>query len=428
MASEPPRTPPYASPPFDNPKADLIIRSSDTVDFRVFSFILGMSSDVFSTMLEACQASSGDVRDGCPIIQLQEDSLTLDHLLRVIYPRKAPTFDDVSKVPPVLQAALKYDMEKAVEIVSSALRLFAPKAPLRVWCAAVRCGLDSEARAAADEMVRQSLQVLDLTAPELQDLHAGAYYRLLRYRRLYGSVEQDFTFGSPSPAQAASSASSAAEQDPHFVSPSHQRIHSLADVMCRSSDGVDFPAHRALLALASPTMGHKVADLPPPSVTASSGLDWSAPEMDLPVLPFDEDASTLRTLLTLCYPGAERIAAVQYLLVVKKVLDALERYKMEDAMVLVRRGWSRLVETDPLQAYLLAVQHGAEDEASKAQTQLFAAGRNMDDYYVPAMETTPASVYRTLLVTYRERRQRVSMFGGSVWSVAPAAPAFGTID
>lgn len=128
-------------------------------------------------------------------------------------------------------------MEKAVEVASGALPSFAPKLPLRVWCIAVRCRLESEARAAADEMNRQSLQVMDLSSDELQDIYAGAYYRLLRYRRLGGRVEQDFTFCDPPQAQTSSS-SSALEQDPHFVSPSHQCIRSLVDVMCRSSDGV----------------------------------------------------------------------------------------------------------------------------------------------------------------------------------------------
>lgn len=400
MTSE---TPPYASPPFDNSRADLILRSSDTVDFRVSSFILAMSSDIFSAMLEACEAGSGDVRDGCPIVQLQENSEALDYLLRVIYPRKAPAFDDISKIPPVLHAALKYDMEKAVEVVSGALRSFAPKVPLRVWCIAVRCRLEPEARAAADEMVRQSLQVLDLPSSELQDLHAGAYYRLIRYRRLEGRVERDFTFCDPPQAQAPSSASSALEQDPQFVSPSHQRIRSLVDVTCRSSDGAEFPAHRALLALASPLMGGMVASLPPPCVIASGGLEGVEPVVVLPVLPFEEDGVTLRTLLALCYPVAEDSDAVQDLLVVRKVSDALTKYEMEDATALLRRRWSQLSQTNPLQAYLLASQHEASVEANKAEEQLFASYRDMGVYYAAAMETTSATAYQALLMKHRDR-------------------------
>ena len=118
---------------------------------------------------------------------------------------------------------------------------------------------------------------------------------------------------------------------------------------------------------------------------------------------------------------------MQHLLILRKVSDALRKYEMEDATALIQRKWSRLVETDPLQAYLLARQHDATDEASRAETQLFATGRNMDDYYAAAMEATPASVYRTLLVTYRDRRRGSSLFGGSAWSVASDVPASGTV-
>ncbi|KAI0718320.1 hypothetical protein C8Q72DRAFT_138556 [Fomitopsis betulina] len=67
MTPDPLGTPSYASPPFDSPKADLILRLSGFVNFRVSSFILEMASDVFSSMLEACQASSGDNRDDPPL-------------------------------------------------------------------------------------------------------------------------------------------------------------------------------------------------------------------------------------------------------------------------------------------------------------------------------------------------------------------------
>ena len=407
---------------------DLIIRSSDAVDFRVSSVILKFSSDVFSTMLEACQAGGGEVRDGCTVVQFQEDSETLDCLFRILYPRKAPAFDDVAKVSSVLCAALKYDLDKAVEVVSGALRAFAPTVPLRVWCIAIRCRQESEARAAADEMVRQSLQVLDLSSNELQDLHAGAYYRLLLYTRLRGSVRQDFTFCNPSRAQIKASASSASEQDPQFVSSSHQRIRPLADVLCRSSDGMEFPAHRALLALASPVLGASVAGLPPPIVSTDGDPESPGPVIDLPVLSFEEDSATLQTLLMLCYPGADESKAAQQLLVVTTVSDALKEYEMEDAQALLRRSWSRLLKTDPLQAYLVAKQHEASNEANEAERELFASGRNMDDYYVAAMELTPASVYRTLLVTHRERRRGPSLFGGLAWSVESATSPSGAVD
>ena len=70
-------------------------------------------------------------------------------------------------------------------------------------------------------------------------------------------------------------------------------------------------------------------------------------------------------------------------------------------MALLNRRWSQLLETDPLQAYLLAVQHGASTEAKEAEEQLLALNRNMHEYYAVAMETTPATMYRALRLKIR---------------------------
>ncbi|KZT69331.1 hypothetical protein DAEQUDRAFT_638110, partial [Daedalea quercina L-15889] len=76
----------YASSLFDNPQADLILRSCDGVDFRVFRSILAVSSDVFADMFETGQSRNEELRNGCPVVYVQEDSKTMDGLLRIIYP------------------------------------------------------------------------------------------------------------------------------------------------------------------------------------------------------------------------------------------------------------------------------------------------------------------------------------------------------
>ncbi|KAH9930352.1 uncharacterized protein B0H18DRAFT_820217, partial [Fomitopsis serialis] len=167
--------------PFDDPEADFILRSSDRIDFRVSRFILRVSSDFFATMFVAGQAENEENRDGCPIVPMHEDSETLDSLLRIIYPKKAPILDDLAKIHAVLAAALKFDMEKPIDVVGATLCSFIPNEPLRVWAIAVRNRLEPEARAAADEIVCQvDLSVFNFP-PEMQHISAGAYYRLLRY-------------------------------------------------------------------------------------------------------------------------------------------------------------------------------------------------------------------------------------------------------
>ncbi|KAI0718321.1 hypothetical protein C8Q72DRAFT_138660 [Fomitopsis betulina] len=155
-------------------------------------------------------------------------------------------------------------------------------------------------------------------------------------------------------------------------------------------------------------MGGMVAGLPPPCVTASRGLEGDEPAIALPVLPFEDDCATLRILLALCYPVAEGSDAMQGFMFVRKVYDALTKYEMDSAMVLLRREWSQLSETNSLQAYLLAVQHEAGVEANKAEEQLLASKRNMGEYYVAAMETTSATVYRAFLLKHRDSTRELS--------------------
>lgn len=385
---------PFAPAPFDNPKGDLILRSCDDIDFRVFQAILGVSSDFFSTMFEAGQAPNEEMRDGCPVVRVSEERETLDGLLRIIYPTTAPPLNDLQKVRPILAAALKYEMEKPVQVARKALCTSASKEPLRVWAIAVRYRLEGDALLAAREMVRQSLSVLESFPPEIGEIHAGAYYRLLRFKRLNGRVEDSFKFCDPSPSKpSVSSSAPPPSVDPQFVSHSHDRIRSFVDVKCRSSDGMQFKAHKAFLAFVSPIMGNMMAHLPAPGDAESQG--------DLPVASFEEDGATLRVILGLCYPVAEEENLVCVFPITRKVADAVVKYEMKAVAKTLRRHWAELSKSDPLQAYLLAARQGLEAETAHAAQQLSAWRldwhNDLDNYYVAVMETTPAPTYRDAL-------------------------------
>lgn len=71
-----------AWPPFHNdPNADIILRASDNVDFRVVRCILAKASQAFRDMFAAqpsppissradADAESEDIRDGLPVVRL----------------------------------------------------------------------------------------------------------------------------------------------------------------------------------------------------------------------------------------------------------------------------------------------------------------------------------------------------------------------
>ena len=71
---------------FDVPDANLIIRSSDLVNFRVHKPVLAMASPVFKDLLSLPQPSDGESVDGLPMVQLSEDSDLLSTLVSMLYP------------------------------------------------------------------------------------------------------------------------------------------------------------------------------------------------------------------------------------------------------------------------------------------------------------------------------------------------------
>jgi hypothetical protein len=64
--------------------ANLIIRSSDLVDFRVHKSVLAMVSPFFQHLLS--QPFDSESVDGLPVVQLPEGSELLDTLISLLYP------------------------------------------------------------------------------------------------------------------------------------------------------------------------------------------------------------------------------------------------------------------------------------------------------------------------------------------------------
>jgi len=178
-----------ALPPFDKDTADIILRSSDLVDFRVRKSILEEASDLFKDMFSLPQSKSctgedngynADLKDGIAIIAMAEDSRTLDSLLRICYPTPNPDLSDTGQLRSVLRAALKYTIDGAVEPIKVQIRAIAIEEPLRIYAIALESRLHDEARAAAKYSLNHRLQ--GVYVPELELIPAGAYYRLLNYR------------------------------------------------------------------------------------------------------------------------------------------------------------------------------------------------------------------------------------------------------
>lgn len=83
----PPQTDATPSPvePLDVPDANLIIRSSDMVNFRVHKPVLAMASPFFNDLLSHPQPSDSEFVDELPVVQLSEDSELLNYLISILY-------------------------------------------------------------------------------------------------------------------------------------------------------------------------------------------------------------------------------------------------------------------------------------------------------------------------------------------------------
>ena len=80
-------------PPFDDDDADIILRSSDQVEFLVYKVILSKASPVFKTMFSLPQPATDIAR---PIVDLAENSKVLAAVLSAIYPHTSVAANPLS--------------------------------------------------------------------------------------------------------------------------------------------------------------------------------------------------------------------------------------------------------------------------------------------------------------------------------------------
>jgi len=106
-------TPSTASFPFDaTSDGDVLLRSSDGVQFRVHRIILATSSHFFKDMFSLPQQPTLDGLEALSTVPFTEASDTLDSLLRAIYPVDEPDLKLVQDIERVMEAAIKYDVPK----------------------------------------------------------------------------------------------------------------------------------------------------------------------------------------------------------------------------------------------------------------------------------------------------------------------------
>jgi BTB/POZ domain len=134
--------------------ADVILQSTDLVNFRVHKSALATSSPFFEDLFSLPQPPNDEAVDGLPVVTLSEDAEVLDSLISMLYPVPPEIPDTDNNILALLAASQKYDMvavQSSIRAEVSRKRLLSPKGAeaFRVYAIASRNRLIPEMKTTA---------------------------------------------------------------------------------------------------------------------------------------------------------------------------------------------------------------------------------------------------------------------------------------
>ncbi|KAI9435059.1 hypothetical protein H4582DRAFT_1817840 [Lactarius indigo] len=168
------------------PDANIILRSSDQVNFRVHKSLLAMSSSFFDDLLSLPQPPDGEIVDGLPVVQLSEDAYLLNSLVSLLYPIPPVIPSSYEKVFALLSACQKYDMISIQSYIRDEMKRGRFPMPdrtesFRAYAIASNMGLTPEMENAARLTLDQPMTFESL-GEGLRSFNGQALYDLVRYR------------------------------------------------------------------------------------------------------------------------------------------------------------------------------------------------------------------------------------------------------
>lgn len=183
-----------AAAPFNDLRADVILRSNDSVDFRVYKIILSLASPIFDAMFSLPPGNPSAYRvdlqrNGVPVVLMEERSDTLDPILRACYPGCAPEVHDLKDFANILTAVEKYEIKAFDQLAQTVMLRHLVDAPVKVYALAYRFGFDTIVHLSSRACL--SLSYSNMTSeepPEISLLTSWQYRKLLRYHRTCGEI------------------------------------------------------------------------------------------------------------------------------------------------------------------------------------------------------------------------------------------------
>jgi hypothetical protein len=174
--------------PFDHERADLILRTSDRVDFRVFKIILSLASPFFAGMFDFPQPTSESEKKngGLQVVDVSESSKVLDLCLRHLYPVPSPATAGLWDTHMLAEFARKYEVDALGSVVARYLADLIRDDPVGVYAIAVTYGFESIAANAARLSLK--LPMTRLQSPQLRFITAETYGELIQYHTTCGDA------------------------------------------------------------------------------------------------------------------------------------------------------------------------------------------------------------------------------------------------
>ncbi len=171
----------------DIPDANIIVRSSDKVNFRVRKSVLAMSSPFFKDLLSLPQPPDDELVDGLPVVQLSEDAGLLDSLISLLYPISPVIPGSYEKVFALLAACQKYDMVSVQSNIRAGIKVGTFPAPIEdegfsAYAIASSMGLVPEMEHAA-QLTLYYPMTFESLGEELRSCKGRALCDLVRYRK-----------------------------------------------------------------------------------------------------------------------------------------------------------------------------------------------------------------------------------------------------
>ena len=211
---------------FNDPDADLVLRSCDSHTFRVLKLFIIRSSSVLGEMIQAASdtfgtANSTSAEKQLPEVQLCDSSTICSCLLTFIFPEPSPVIpSSLEEKMELLSVAQKYEMNSVIDHIRGSLSMQDPPFIHRenaffAYSLAQRYGLRREAVQAA----RLTLK-FTLTIEKFGDVIPGAYlHQLWNYhQRVQAWLKHDLPLSGVGDVLKASKCSQTATTGPpHWV-------------------------------------------------------------------------------------------------------------------------------------------------------------------------------------------------------------------